>query len=135
MGKFSKHIGNAEPFKIKDEEFNLKTLGIEHAPTFLMISGKAAQNLQGLKTDEEKKNGMANFIASLSELEYTKMVSLVDETLEKSFPQEDVAERKSFGLKYFMELLLHIMDINSSNDKSHENVKKMDTIKRMTNQQ
>lgn len=123
MSKFSKHVGIGEPIKIGDDEFVLRPLTVEYIPAFF----KAMKAFSGAKEGAE----MSEILANIDDDGLNAIRDLIDKTLELSFPDEPVDERKQFGLKYMGLLLPKIFELNSAQPDDHESKKKIDALKRM----
>ena len=105
MSIFEKHLGKEQPLEINGEIFNLKPLDTEYLPHFFKIMKSFSGAGKETKTEDMLKNMNDEGLNSLK--------IIIDETLKRSYPNEDEKERKSFGLKYMSILMGKIMEINS----------------------
>lgn len=122
MSRFTKHIGIGEPLIIAGEEFLLKPLGTESIPLFF----KAMKAFSGATGKDATKEDL---FKNMDDSGLNALQTLIEKTLETSFPEEDAIELKQFGLKYMQELLPKIMDINSSQTKTKSKMKKIESIR------
>lgn len=123
MGILSKYVGAGEPFQVGEDTIYLKPLTTKHIPQLF----KVMKMFSGIKGDNPDVSEM---FRNMDDEGMKNLSFLIDETLALSLPQEPEEDRKSFGAKYCMELLPKIMEINMSmGEKSHENLKKLESIK------
>jgi len=126
MGKFTRHLAIGEKIIIDGEEFVIMPLGIEHLPDFF----KAMKALSGGTKKGETEMDMDQFFSKLDEEGMGAISRLIDDTLKLSFPAEDEKERKVFGLRYMMELISKIFEVNSAMMSNPEIRKKLDSLKK-----
>lgn len=133
MSRWSKHISVGEPLKVNGEEFVLKPLGTEDIPAFLRLYRKILPHMK-----EGKEVNMAEVFANFSDIEFNDIKYLIEKTLDISYPtdnKDEKAERNQFGLKYFMNLLPKIFEINSAKGKEGEKSDKIDKLIKQVNSQ
>jgi len=126
MGILSKHLGEQQYFEIDGDKIPLKPLGTEYLPHLL----KTIKGFSGAVKKGNTEPSMEDLFEGLTDDSLNSMRTMVDATLKLSLPNESEEERKQFGLKYFMQLIMKIFEINQP-AKSHEEKKKMDAIKRI----
>ncbi len=120
MSKYSKHLGKGQPVIIDGEEFILKPLGTEELPMFFKVM-KAFSGAQLGATNEE-------LLKNIDDEGLNAVKDMINITLKKSYPEEDEEEQKQFGLKYMMQLMGPIFELNSSVSKD---VKRDVTVKKV----
>lgn len=103
---FEKHLGKVDPLVIEGTEFIIKPFGLDEMPMFF----RAAKSLMKFKGME-----FVDVMGSMTEQEFKSITDLVYLALKTSYPQEDEAKMKQFGLLHIAELLEHITKINSAN--------------------
>lgn len=117
MSRFKKHLGEGKTIVIDGEDFLIKPLTTEEAPLFFRIMSLFEEG----KFDMSKMN-------KESEGAFTQLLNM---TLQKSFPKEwekDQEELKCFGLKYMMDLLPAILDVNMPS--SDEKLSRVEELKK-----
>ena len=122
MGILSKHLNTGEPIKIGEDTIHLKALTTDSMPLFF----KAMKTFGSIKEDNPEV-----MFQNMDDDSLNAIKEIIEKTLAISLPDEPEEDRKTFGMKYMMILLPHIMEINMQNDQSHEKVKKMDTLKKL----
>lgn len=118
MSVFSKHLGTGEPLVINGEEFNLKSLDIEFLPHFFKVMKSFSGAGPNANTEDILKN--------MDDVGLNSLKVMIDETLKRSYPNDDENERKQFGLKYMGQLMGKIMELNSAEVKT---MSKQDRLK------
>ena len=123
--RFSRHLGEGNEIEIEGQKFVLKPLSTKHLPAFF----KAMKSFGSVEGGDTKA-----VLASLNDESIGAIQSLIENTLEKSFPEEwkaDEEEVKEWGMKNMMEILPKIFEINTPEDKSTESKKKDRIMKRL----
>ena len=122
MSKFSKHLGKEHKVMIDGEEFNLKPLTVAYLPQFFKVMGAFSGSGSGKSTEE--------ILANITDEQANALGELIDKTLELSYPEEPIEERKQFGLKWMSVLIGEIIQLNSAdmNELSKRDVRVKDKI-------
>lgn len=106
MGKFSKHLGQGSEVEIDGEMFLLKPLTTDQLPLFFKAMKAFSGAGEGGSIEEALKNVDDDGLQAIQQM--------IDLTLQKSYPEDDEEERKQFGLKYMMDLMTYIFEINTA---------------------
>lgn len=112
---FSKHLGGSQDFVADGVTYKLYPIGTESLSDYMKLVKFATKIQQRQK--EQPDNEMLAF-ELMDEDTILTIRTVIEKTLEKSFPEQwkDDTERellKSFGLKYMIQLLFKILELNS----------------------
>lgn len=124
MSKFTKHLNLGEPIMIDGEQFLLKGLSIEDSLALFKVQ-------RAMLSVYSKDAKMDEVIQKIDDHTYEQIVKIVDKTLELSYPDEPVEERKQFGMKYLWILLPKIFEINSANIPEEHKAKAISKIEEL----
>lgn len=127
---FERHIGKAPPIELDGDEFHLVPLGTEFGPALLNVQFAFMAGMpDGLGEEEidEKSFGLKEIkqvFGGIDDKAKQDMYYLIRETLKRSYPDKDIDVLDKFGMKYGLQLIMHIININSGiGESSHEKVK------------
>ena len=123
MTRFERHLGRDGKIEIDGEEFTLKLLGTKYMPEMFT----AMKHFGGLEVKAANEKILNAFTPECT----TAIQTLVEATLEKSFPEEwkeNAEEVKEFGMKNMMVLMPKIFELNGADASNVEKVKKDEVI-------
>ena len=121
MGRFERHINKGEKLVIGGEEFYLKAIGTEFIPYFMKI----AKSFSGAKPD----SSMDDVLKNIDDAGLNALKTVIDKTLEISFPEEAVEDRRLFGMQHMTELLPLIIELNQPVTPDSERLKMLEKRK------
>ena len=102
MTRFKKHLGTGKEIEIDGEVYVIKPLTTDEAPLFFQL----------MKLFDGDK-GMD--ISKLDKTTSESLISILNMTLQKSFPEEwkeDEDETKTFGMRYLTDIFNAILEVN-----------------------
>ena len=106
MSIFDKHIGGDHTIEIEGDTFTLKPLTTKQLPNFF----KAMKAFSGAKEGASIEDVLKN----IDDAGLNAVQLLIEDTLTKSYPNEDKEKLSQFGLKYMSVLIGKIFEINSA---------------------
>ena len=122
---FEKHLGKKNDIKLGDDLFSIKPLGVKYLPHILKVQSGFMSGLSDDMMDKDKVMGIEEvklLLGGLDDGAMKSMSTLIKDSLVKSYPDMSVDKLEEFGLMHSMELIMHIININTT--ANHESVKK-----------
>ena len=126
---FDKHLGKKNEIELGGDKFNIKALGVEYLPHLLNVqsgfmSGMNEDMMGRMEGGELNIEDVKKIFFGLDDKAKNSMKTLIRESLIKSYPTMETSKLEEFGLMYGIDLIMHIMSINSGNKGTHEQSKR-----------
>lgn len=106
--RLERHLAKGEEMKVKDDVFLIKPIGAGMFPEMFKLQGIFARSKDDPGTLFDLMGSKENFAL---------VNSILDRTLELSFPEETKAVRDEFKAQHFWNLLPIVVQANSSSMK------------------